>query len=297
MSEPWTIITHARCLDGMTAAWALARALPDAEVLACDPGRPPFSDAARLAGRRVVVADICFGRAWMDALAAVAADVVLLDHHQSAFDEVGDAPYATRLRLDRSGAGLAWSWAEDERGARLGADVARLVAYVEDNDLWRHALPDARAIATALLVEVDVSSFDRARPELDRMAAALGDPAPWVAAGEAILRARARDVQQAVERAQRVSLNGHDVLVVDTTPASVSDVGHALAASGPFGVCWYTRQRDGETIVHLGIRSLVRTGEALATARALGGGGHVQACGAALPARVWFDILLRGRWP
>src|SRR5512145_2838648 len=98
------VIYHADCVDGFTAAWSAWRALGEAaEYLPTHHGTVP-PDAQ---GREVYLLDFAYPRAECLALARSASNLLVLDHHKTALEELGDQPFA-RLDMHQSGAGLAW---------------------------------------------------------------------------------------------------------------------------------------------------------------------------------------------
>eukprot|EP00753_Platysulcus_tardus_P014002 PLAT3973.1.p1 GENE.PLAT3973.1~~PLAT3973.1.p1 ORF type:complete len:343 (-),score=163.98 PLAT3973.1:51-1079(-) len=97
------------------------------------------------------------------AVAAASKRVILIDHHKTAAEELAamdDMPpnFESTIRMDMSGATLAWQWFESRMGERyapdlVGADrdrVKELFAYVEDRDIWRNALEATKEFSTGL---------------------------------------------------------------------------------------------------------------------------------------------------
>lgn len=171
-------IYHRDCFDGFTAAWIYSRFVDgEAEFLPARYGdKAPYVN-----GRRVVVADFSYPREAMANMLAWSREMVVLDHHATArealdgivdevaagLDHISGAEFQLYhhviFDMERAGAGLTWDeLATDRHGTceECGASQAlkaddhqpgccfskrpALVNYVEDRDLWRLKLPNAR---------------------------------------------------------------------------------------------------------------------------------------------------------
>jgi len=135
------VLYHANCPDGFTAAWAVWKALGDkAEYRAVTYGQPPPDD---IAGRRVILVDFSYPRAALDVLASVASSLDIYDHHKSAEADLKDWHPSCGGRvvfdMERSGAGIVWD-------SLHSGHRPKLIDYVEDADLWRFSLSNARKI-------------------------------------------------------------------------------------------------------------------------------------------------------
>lgn len=290
---PLTIIAHDKCLDGFTAAWMVRIAQGD-RVIFTSYGLP----APRVNGENVVIVDFSYPRAVMQEMAHKADSMMVLDHHKSALDELEGLPYA-RFDMNKSGAMLAYEWMNEEAN-RAGvlnpkAERRRIVEYVQDRDLWRHALPYTK----------EVNAYLRTVPnefeEWNRIATMLADdPSAVAARGDVALKARAQLVNGEAERAawcfvrpnwwQRDRV--YDGVIVNGCPALASDTcaemlaTHALA---DFAIVWHTTSR-GE--YSFSIRSRTETSYAATIAKLFGGGGHPAAAGARV--KSWPKMLRRG---
>jgi len=153
------IIHHRSCPDGFCAAFVAKKRFPEAEVLALDHGG--FLPTGAVEGKHVLVVDFSW-RTREDniLLSELAKSFRILDHHKTAQAVLEGLDFA-RFDMERSGAGLAWDYL-------FGIDSSELVHpnglfikheptwrtyprpwyvdYVEDRDLWRHALPDSHEV-------------------------------------------------------------------------------------------------------------------------------------------------------
>lgn len=275
------VIYHASCFDGFCAAWVMRKIMPDAEFFAAQYGTPPPD----VTGRRVVIVDFSYKRPVMLALIhAARGNVTVLDHHKTAeADLKGIETECYRDTLDclptvvfdmtKSGGRLAW---ESVCGGGLSSyanlPVPWLVEYTEDRDLWRHALPDSKAVNAAL------RSYPLDFETWDKLAEVEGGRKAWesfVSQGEAILRAERQVIDSHVRHAREVDFDGHKVLCVNATTL-FSEIAGELAAGRPFGVCWFQRA-DGKFVYSL--RSRDGGVDVSEIAEARGGGGHRGAAG------------------
>jgi oligoribonuclease NrnB/cAMP/cGMP phosphodiesterase (DHH superfamily) len=271
---------HAGCPDGFGAAWAVRAAWrADAEYRAR--GHDDPLHAADFAGAEVVFVDIALPNADLRALATKAARVVVLDHHVSALErfqrdpdlgyELESRGHLVRFDLGHSGAMLAW------RHFHPDAPPPKLLAYVEDQDLWRWKLPDSDAVNAA------IGSYPRRFEVWDRLAA---EPIDKLAGeGRSLVRAQKSEVERAL-------LNVHPVQVGELRLEAVnalfqrSMIGHELAKRGahgaPCGLVYRVIGRRVEcSLYSLGDFDVARI------ASALGGGGHRNAAGFSVPLEEW----------
>lgn len=248
------VIYHGQCLDGMTAAWAVKKALGGGDYVAALHGDAPPD----VAGRDVVIVDFSYRRPVMEEMAKTAKSLLVLDHHKSAQADLEGLSFA-KFDMERSGAGMAWDWFHP------GQRRPHLVDFVEDGDLWRHALPGAREFL--LRLEVEEMSFEA----WERVADMSGhELEAYIAQGEVLRRAFDREVAALLRDCYAVTLDGESGLAVNATSKYTSELGHHLAVmSGSFGMVW--RQVEGNLKV-----SLRSSGDydVAHLAGKFGGGGH-----------------------
>lgn len=304
-----TVYFHADCLDGFGAAYAAWRAFGDAARY-----RPMHHgmswDAADVDGAEVWVLDYSFPPAQLYAMTELAAAVVQIDHHASARDQWADVlredgasalahrDSARRLGvyfdMTRSGAVLAWEHLHP------GEAVPLALRHVEDQDLWRFALPDSRAFCAALRLRpfafADWDAVVRASERPDDPAIAR-----LVADGRAIVAFMTVEIGRLADS----PLVGPIVLplpvdggapreiaglAINASALFASELGHRLAErSGSFAVVW---QIGADGLVKAGLRACGEV-DVAAIASHFGGGGHPNAAGFRLPV-ARFMPLLRG---
>lgn len=324
MAIPVTILYHADCLDGFGAAYAAWRRYGKAATY-----RPMHHgeswNMADIAGHEVFILDFSFPPDTLEHMAGTARSVVQIDHHASALkdwanhlqDETGakrfkhpQVPLEVRFDLDKSGARLAWEYFHPDQPTPL------TLRHVEDQDMWRFALPGTRAFCRALrlmpfdletwhqlVIETPEESSPRYRETLTQGAAIevfFRREVERLAQGSLRMPARLRgepvDALQALRHDQPI-VTADDLawlalpgLAVNANALFASELGNLLAEqSGSFGMVWQLAG-DGEAKVSL--RSQGKHLDVSVIAARYGGGGHPNAAGFRLPAGQFFSEVL-----
>lgn len=293
--SPWTpevCLYHANCMDGFGAAWAIWKRWGDAlEYIPVSYGGSPPD----VTGKNVLMVDFSYKKPELEALAAVATTIVILDHHETAAAELAGFNKVVRGRdnnvgrlfarvrgrnqnvlvefdMERSGATMAWSFCHDDA-------VPDLLRYVEDRDLWRFALPSSQVVNAQLAsYPLDFQMWDRLNDELAQPDGRLD----FVIAGGAILRQREKDINALLGASMRtMTIGGHRVPVANVPFMWASDAGNILAEGNPFAATYFDRV-DGQRAFSL--RSDVHGVNVATIAASYGGGGHARAAGFQMPA-------------
>lgn len=251
------------CADGFCAAWIAHRYFgDDADYLPVQYGQEPPD----VRDRRVWILDFSYKRPVLEAMGAVAAGLIVLDHHKTAQAELAEVRYQcpgfVRFDMNKSGGRLTWEHFYP------GKEAPWLVAFTEDRDLWTWKLPSSREVSAAL------ASRPRTFEEWDRLGAMPG-PGPLADEGAAILRYQAEQVEAQVKHAAEIDLDGHRVLAVNATML-ISEITGRLAEGRPFGASYFIRG-DGKRVWSL--RSRDGGMDVSEVAKRRGGGGHRNAAG------------------
>lgn len=249
------IIYHGGCRDGFCAAWVAHRSLGDCDFHAGYYGQQPPD----VTGRDVYVLDFSYPRDVMDNMNARAGSMLVLDHHKTAAEAIAGAPYA-RFDMERSGAGMTWDRFGDGKRPLL-------VDYVEDRDLWRHALPYSREVNAW----IGTLAFDFAIWDTAAMAT-LREATSWGKVAQAKTDQYVREVKK---NARRWTFEGHDVPIVNAPQVDISELLDALVQGEPFAMGWWQRA-DGVFQYSLRSRGDFDVSD---LAKRHGGGGHKNAAG------------------
>jgi len=273
-------VYHAGCPDGFGAAWAAWQAWGEDAFYVARSHDDPLA-AADFAGDLVLFADIAPpAHAWGDLLEQ-AARLVVLDHHVSALERYRAEPaLAERVAhgghqvvfdLSHSGAVLAWQHLHPERA------LPELLAYVEDQDLWRFALPASREVNAA--IGSHLRSFD-----VWGRLAAQGTEA-LAAEGRPILRAYRIEVDRALASAHPVRVGALRLEAVNARTQR-AEIGHELAERRGFGTPAGVVYRLAGQQVHVSLYS-VADYDVSRIAASFGGGGHRNAAGFSVSLGEW----------
>lgn len=256
------VIYHGGCRDGFASAWVMhTKFQGEADFHAGFYGQDPPS----CAGRRVVLVDFSYPRAQLEAMAAEAKSIIILDHHKTAAEDLEGLTAWRNVQvlfdMNRSGAGIAWDYCNP------GQQRPWLVDYVEDRDLWRHRLPSSREVnAWISALPYDFAAWD-AQAKLPLTYA--------IEAGASVMLKIQQYVMEMKKSARRVVFQSYNVPIVNAPQLEISELLDALAQGERFAVGWWQRA-DG--VYQYSLRS--RNGfDVSALAKLYGGGGHVNAAG------------------
>lgn len=260
------VLYHAGCADGQGSAAAFYSKYPDAEFYPAAYGHP----VPDVTGRHVFMVDFSYPRAVVESLCDLAASVTIIDHHKSAFLDLQGLEHPNLVQcfnMDYSGAVLTWMWCWP------GRRVPKMLAHIEDRDLWKFHLADTRTISAYLYsTEFDIAEW-----------AALLDDTHFRAMsesilqqGEGLLRQDQKRVKEIAKNHRMIQLEGHVVPAVNCNHYFASDVGSVLAKGYPFAVCYYDNAR-GRRVFSL--RANKGGVDVSLIAKRMGGGGHAAAAG------------------
>ena len=284
------VLWHAGCPDGWTAAWVAHHALTrqndvSPALIPVSYGQPaPDLTAYRL----IYMVDFAYPHDTILEIVDSGPNVLVLDHHRTAIDNIaehrapqtvidgkgpnelhlGDGPYSVVLDVNRSGAGIVWDFFHTERGSAL-------VDYVEDRDLWRHALPDSKEINTYIR-SAELGSIE-AWDDLHRQLSTDDGRAAATERGRGALAYLDAYCRAAAGQAHWADMGGRIFPLVNVTYHGCSEVAEFLLVEFDTNMAGYWFQR-GDGKAQYGFRS--RDGVTVNDfAEQFGGGGHPQAAG------------------
>ncbi|OGG76458.1 hypothetical protein A2950_00615 [Candidatus Kaiserbacteria bacterium RIFCSPLOWO2_01_FULL_55_19] len=268
------ILYHGGCPDGFGGAYAAYKKFGDAADYI--PVKHGKSAPENLDGKDLYFIDFCYPQEIMDALAAVAKSVTVLDHHEgvhavaTAFPGVFDT--------NHSGASIAWSYFHPD------VPVPMLLNYVEDGDLYRFVLPDARKILAYIYTLTDsFASFDVQNVEKwNTFVAELEKPSErkrMADIGALFAQYHEHVVVHGVNHAETVHFEGYECYLTGSTGEFVSDIGNRLARLKPPIAIILSSGAEG---LRVSLRSDGSV-DVATLARKYGGNGHPAAAGFELP--------------
>ena len=274
--SPILVIYHGGCLDGFGSAYSayvhfeLHQGLAPNQAIeyyaASHGDQPPTAK-----GALVYLLDFAYPRAEMKKLCSEARQVVVIDHHitaqqnlQGLDQDIGNLEL--RIDLEQSGAMLSWLYF-NQRTQNLPAP--RFIECIQDRDLWRWQFPESRDLNAALM------SYPFDFQAWHRWASDEQAYQQLVAEGSTINRYRAQMIAQHRYGVRVGNIAGYQVPIVNCPRAIVSELLGELAIDFPFAAGYYDR-RDNR------VWSLRSTSEGLNVAQIaeqFGGGGHPNAAG------------------
>lgn len=258
-----TVIYHDECDDGFGAAYAAWKKFGDAAEYIPGIYNEPAPDVT---DKIVYILDYSYDRETLERMAEQAADIVILDHHKTARDVLlpllQNGTVKGNFDTSRSGAMMAWVYFHP------GIRIPRLIAYIQDHDLWRHELKSSKEVSYALnSYPMDFDVWNELMTD-----SAVSD---LMEQGKHILRFHKRKVQEIVKNHYFVSFgNLVNIPIVNCTRSERNDVGNALAKIAPFSIVFV---REGD-IVRVSLRS-VGSYDVSKLAAVHKGGGHKNAAG------------------
>ncbi len=259
-SERLLVIYHGACRDGFGAAWCVWRRFPGSEFVPAFYGAEPPD----VTGRDVVMVDFSYPLDVMTALADACASLLVLDHHKTAEAALTGFSHSkanVEFDMNRSGAGMAWDHFFP------GQPRPWIVDYVEDRDLWRHALPDGPAVNAFLgTLRYDFEHWY----QTSRLAAE-----DVVKLGQVVEDKIRHYVIEVAKNAVRINFEGYDVPIVNAPQVDISELVGFLSGTERFAMGWWQRS-DGMFSYSLRSRGDFDVSE---LAKRHGGGGHKNAAG------------------
>lgn len=273
-------IYHSPCTDGFAAAWVCWRY---AQQQGCTPTFLP-GDYSKLSaqeqfwlaavrGKHVLCVDFSFPRAQTEWLRATAASFTVVDHHATAARDLAGLPACHFSCDEHSGAVGTWHFLFPQ------LPVPPILAYVEDQDLWRHCLPVSWEVCAAL------NSHPREFGEwnyLEDLFATSHGFDRLVKEGKALRRQEDQLLADILTNEEIWILDGYQVPAVNTAVLCSRAAGQlAEHATLGVGACYHLA---AEQITF----SLRRRGSSTVDVGALahrwpGGGGHPGAAGFCVP--------------
>lgn len=268
------VIYHRNCPDGFGGAWAAWKKFKNkAEYIAMDPREFPNEE---LKGKEIYIVDNSYPKAVLQKLIETNKKVVVLDHHESAKEDVQAFPQNI-FDNEHSGAMLAWNYFHPKKPA------PKLLKYVEDEDLWRHAIPFSKEINKYIMAHpLEFKQWDIHARKMANNTTLRG----CIDSGKAITEYFNQVIDEVIERADHVQFGEYKVSAVNfSSKKFTSDIGNKLAIQyPPFGIVWY----ETDNILHVSLRSN-GTVDVAKIAEKYYGGGHKAAAA--------FKIPFAGRFP
>ncbi|MDP4020753.1 MAG: hypothetical protein Q8P58_01800 [Candidatus Adlerbacteria bacterium] len=261
------ILYHANCPDGFGGAYAAWKKFGNkAEYIAVYHGDPPPQG---LEDKEVYIVDFSYPNGKLLEIEKNAKRLVVLDHHEGVEEEVNKVREYV-YDASRSGTGIAWEYFHP------GVPLPRLLAYIQDADLWKFERPHAKEVAAFVSsLKFDFKTFDPivAKAETEEGFREI------VEKGKAYREYFDYVCDKIIEQAEEVEFDGYKIYAVSAPRLFRSEVGNRLARmKGPFAVVWYPHHSKW----HLSLRGDGSI-DLSKLAQKYGGNGHPNAASIQLP--------------
>lgn len=299
------VIYHRDCADGFTAAWLAHKHLGDtAEYI---PAGYNDTELPDVTDKHVLILDFSYPNETLKNLVTLggAKTVTIIDHHKTAQKDLeefmvggpeqvklddpqyfadsiqligGDEAWPIRAWFDmeRSGAGLMFSYLRYLNPFLDYSEEADLVQYVQARDLWQ--LDSFRGIRE---FHAGLMSYPFSFHVWTHASFNTGN---IIEEGTSILRAHDKTIEQLLPITERtMSIGGIPIPVANMPYTMASDAAHIMASAPaiPFAATYYDN-KDGKRVFSL--RSSKEHGiDVSGIAKLYGGGGHKHAAGFTAP--------------
>ncbi|GES89183.1 phosphoesterase [Rhizophagus clarus] len=242
------IIYHKDCPDGFGAAYTAWTQLgTNATYFAAAHGAERPSDS-EIKGKRIGMFDYSYPKSIIKEIEEKAELLIIVDHHITAKEELsgkGDEKERNyHFDMNKSGARLAWEFFYPNK------EVPLLIRHIEDNDLWRFALPSTKEFSAYWHnVPKEFETYDQYVKD-----------------------------EGMIKKVIESALYNIDVYILNSITMH-SELGNALARieDADFGLVWHYDAKEKEYVVSL--RSLDEKADVSQIAKVFGGGGHRNASG------------------
>jgi hypothetical protein len=270
---PVTVYYHQNCSDGFGAAYSAWKRLSGAAPFTLVPVSygDPLPDTPH--GEIVYILDFSFDPAHFLQLRRQNRRVIVLDHHQTAFERMRPLfPNDPDIYFDMNRSGAALSWAHFHPGEK----VPSLIRLIEDKDLWRWECPNSLEVNTAIAsYPFDLALWEKFDALLGK--GPVDESNPLVQEGKTILRYQRQIMLATVRETARKGVfpDGEEGLFVNSAILN-SEIGGLLKDENPMIVIW-SHRKDGR--IAYSLRSSPTGPDVAKIAEKFGGGGHKRAAG------------------
>lgn len=222
------IVYHGNCPDGFGGAYSAWKKFGDSASYI--PVYHGYPSPEGLTGKEIYIIDFSYPDGVLLEIEKNAKRLVVLDHHegvQTLVEAVKEHVYDS----NRSGTGIAWEYFHP------GVPLPRLLAYIQDNDLWRHALPHYKEVGAYMSIvafEFDVFEKIVLKAESEEGFKEI------IEKGKAYAEYYDYMCKNYANQAEEVDFDGYKILAVTAPRIFRSEVGHILATrKPPFAIVWY----------------------------------------------------------
>jgi hypothetical protein len=262
------VLYHGGCPDGFGGAWAAWKHFGKRATYI--PLSRQESPPLYLKHKTLYFIDFVYSVEIMKKFMSQNVRVTAIDHHVSG-ERATKVTVEPLYAVKHSGAVLAWNYFHRKK------PIPRMLRHIEDDDIWRYALPHTAEVH--LLLSVQPFAF----PAWDRFARKLQTSRgrkEIIRDGSLLLAFRTGIVNRLAQNAELVRFHGRKVYALNAGPFFTDQVAHFLYEKlPPMAIVW--NHSHGSIKVSLRSNGAVDVSK---IAEKYGGGGHRGAAGFVVPA-------------
>ena len=204
------------CPDGIAAAAVAKRKYPEASLLGWTYQSEELPNLKP--GNKAIIVDFSFSASVMQSWADSGVDLVVIDHHQTAMNNLSGLSDRILARFDMAECGATLTWKTLFPDQPLPA----VLEYVKDRDLWDFLLPETNSIHEAM------AALRRPIALIDRLLDMTKEELLWflMPIGEPLVAPKRQKVEEIANKFRWMALPKHPEAPKDFVPVVV------LAADG-----------------------------------------------------------------
>ena len=308
----FTIFAHSHCTDGLVAASIMKYSLQmnhnvEPEVIFVSYGKEQEAiDKANInLGTTVYCVDFAFNKETTLELCKLAAKVIVLDHHKTAHENLHDLKthynFYFIYDVNKSGASIVRDYCKQHLD--LYTDIKlnqkeilnKVVAMVEDRDLWLFRLPLTKEFAEYIFAYMQPNDINRMTEILFKYK--FDNLKKICQIGETIMNYKDNIIEKKLKSYVPVYFhvdNTKLLIINETQPDLVSQLGNELCKKYNIPVCLYNISGSNgstELSVSLSFRSMDNLEPVDSIARLFSGGGHSCASGGVCSLDRFADLM------
>ena len=311
----FTIFAHSHCTDGLVAASIMKYSLQmqhniEPEVIFVSYGKEQeaISKANIDSKTTVYCVDFAFNRELTLELCKLAEKVYILDHHKTAHENLHDLKTHYNFNfiydVEKSGASIVRDYCK--KHLDLYTDIKlnqkeilnKVVAIVEDRDLWLFRLPLTKEFAEYVFAYIQPNDINRMTEILFKYK--FDNLKEICQMGEIIMRYKDNIIKKKLDSYVPTYFhvdNTKLLIINETQPDLVSQLGNELCKKYDVPVCLYNISGSNgstELSVSLSFRSMDHLEPVDSIARLFNGGGHRNAAAGSTKLENFVKILNGG---
>jgi oligoribonuclease NrnB/cAMP/cGMP phosphodiesterase (DHH superfamily) len=280
-SEPFDIIVfHYPCQDGLASAFVALLAHEQNQWHL--PEIYPISHGVqlnieRLVNKRVLFCDYSPKLAVLNEIEIVASEIVVLDHHVTARDDLINKPYAI-FDMERSGVGITWNYFFENK------PMPMYLSMIQDRDLWLWKINESKNFCSGFFQScssIESYDFDELFKLFRELYINPDKIEYYISLGSILEKSTSRQVQTIARGALKkiFMYQGKRICIVNCTSDFISELGNAISSSPQvdYAVLW--RHNATTDNYYVSLRSTGTKADVSAIAASFGGGGHPNAAG------------------